>query len=73
MGLTAGILGIILILAVLGLGWHVIWDGMIKGLGVVRQAVVSISEYFLSSYRASSAQENNPSLHATPEKNHYKL
>ena len=47
--LIAGILGIALILLVLGLGWHAVWNGLTVGAEKAKEAIVHGINYFLPS------------------------
>ena len=46
--MLAGILAMTIILLVVGLGWHVVWDGITKGARTVKDTIFQVVNYYLT-------------------------
>lgn len=53
--ILAGVFGMAVILLVIGLGWHVVWNGITKGAMTVKEAILQAINY----YTATTPSDNN--------------
>jgi hypothetical protein len=46
--ILAGVIGIAMILLVIGLGWHSVWNGITEGAMTVKNVIIQVINYYSS-------------------------
>jgi hypothetical protein len=63
--ILAGLLGIVIILLVIGLGWHAVWNGITEGVVTVKDAIIQVINYY-SAQPGDNGSNPNSSDHNPP-------
>lgn len=61
--LLAGILAMAILLLVIGLGWHVVWNGLTKGAVTVKDVILQMINYY-SDVTPSGSSDHSPVSHS---------
>jgi hypothetical protein len=56
-----------IILLVIGLGWHAVWNGITEGAATLKDAIVKVINYYSGS---QSGESPNSSNHSYPTNSH---